>query len=210
MFDTSGLVIDNEDEDDEEIINDEGEFNGDAVGVVAKVEQQNTSSSSSRKNSKINKATKQSSAKSNEKEKIVPSEKKSVYRDYSKEDEPKEKKPNKKKSTKCPFEKDHRKNGMNGLSEEQIVGNLDTGYLKGATCGACKKIIVSKNTLSEEEKEKETMFNTKLLLFTCENYRAANDISCKYCMCRQCYIDIYITDEKSYQQGTRRSGRNRK
>ena len=75
MFDTSGLVIDNEDEDDEEIINDEGEFNGEVVGFVAKVEQQNTSSSSSKKNSKIKKATKQSSAKSNEKEKIVPSEK---------------------------------------------------------------------------------------------------------------------------------------
>ena len=46
MFDTSGLVIDNEYEDDEEIINDEGEFNGEVVGFVAKVEQQNTSSSS--------------------------------------------------------------------------------------------------------------------------------------------------------------------
>ena len=203
-MDTSGLAQENEEEDEEEESNDEGEFNGEVVGIVPKKEQQTASSSTFAKSKTTKSATKKPSSKNK------PKEKKSVHRDYSMEDKPKVNKRNTKKSNKCPFEKDHKKCGMRGLSEEQIIGNLDSGYLKGATCSVCKKVVVHKTTLTDEEKAKETMFNAKLLLFTCENFRATNYISCRFCMCRQCYIDIFIHDEKGDQKGARRSGRNRK
>ena len=54
------------------------------------------------------------------------------------------------------------------------------------------------------------MFNIKLLLFTCDNFRADNDASCTFCMSSQCHIDVRINDEKDNNEGTRRSRRNRK
>lgn len=183
-------------------MSDEEHSNEEALGTVPKIEPSTTSSSISTKSKRTSKATKPAP------KPMPPKEKKSARRDYSKDVAPKEKKKNNAHSTKCPFAVDHKKNGIRGLSEEQIIGNLDSGYLLGASCSVCNKVIVNKNNLTDEEKATETMFNRKLLLLTCDNFRAANDVYCRFCMCGQCYRDIYINDEKSADKGARRSRRN--
>ena len=134
-------------------------------------------------------------------------EKQSVCKDYSKEDEP-VKKSNKKKGVgKCPCLINHKKKELTGLSEEQIPSNLEKGYLLGSTCSVCNKSIVNKTKLTDKESESETVFNRKCLLLVCDNFKAANDIFCSFCMCHQCYVDISLKDEKD--EGTnRRSRRN--
>ena len=162
-------------------MNDEEHSNEEVLGTVPKIESSTSTKSKQTKS-------------------------KRTSNDYSKDIAPKKKK-NNEKSTKCPFAVDHKKNGIRGLSEEQIIGNLDSGYLLGASCSVCNKVIVHKNNLTDEEKATETMFNRKLLLLTCDNFRAANDVSCRFCMCGQCYRDICINDEKSADKGARRSRR---
>ena len=71
-------------------------------------------------------------------------EKKSVHEDYSKDDEPKKKKWNDKRTIKCPLVGDYKKKELTGLLEEEIVGNLDSGYLLGTKCSACKKLLLIK------------------------------------------------------------------
>ena len=137
-------------------------------------------------------------------------EKKSVHEDYSKDDEPKKKKWNDKRTIKCPLVGDYKKKELTGLLEEEIVGNLDSGYLLGAKCSACQKVIVSKTKLADEEKATKTLFNRKFFLFTCDNFRAANGMSCVFCMCGQCHVDLHINDKNDNNKGTRRSRRSRK
>ena len=135
-------------------------------------------------------------------------EKQSVYKDYSKEDEPVKTSRKKKGVVKCPCLIYHKKKELTGLSQEQIISNLEKGYLLGSKCSACKKNIVNKTKLTDKESESETMFNRKCLLFVCDNFRAPKDITCSFCMCHQCHVDISSKDEKD--EGTnRRSIRNK-
>ena len=69
------------------------------------------------------------------------------------------------------------------MSEEKIVANLEKGYLIGAYCSVCNKVIISKTKLLEQELATKTIFNIKQLLFTCDNYSAAKDTHCSFCMC---------------------------
>ena len=75
--------------------------------------------------------------------------------------------------------------------------NLENGYLSGARCSVCEKIIVNKSNLINEESASETIFNKKNLMFSCENYSTSKEIPCSFCMCRQCYVDVSINDEKN-------------
>ena len=94
------------------------------------------------------------------------------------------------------------------MSEEQIVANLEKGYLKGTHCGACNKVIVNKTKLTEQESATETIFNTKKLLFTCDNHRKKN--KCSFCMCRKCFVDVSNNkDKENKNEGVRKSTRKR-
>ena len=135
-------------------------------------------------------------------------EKQSVCKDYSKEDKPVKQSNKKKGVVKCQYLINHKKKEFTGLSEEQIPSNLEKGYLLGSTCSVCNKSIVNKTKLTDKESESETMFNRKCLLCVCDNFKAANDITCSFCMCQQCFVDISFKDKKD--EGTnRRSKRNK-
>ena len=134
-------------------------------------------------------------------------EKKSVHKNYDKKDDQIEKNPKRKRTSKCPHVGMHQKRELTGLSEEQIVANLEKGYLRGAHCSVCKKIIVNKKKLTTQESATKTMFSMKRLLFTCDNYSAANDINCTFCMCRQCFVDVSINDKNDTNPEARKSRR---
>ena len=72
-----------------------------------------------------------------------------------------------------------------------------------------QKVIAHKTNLTDEEMKTETMFNRKHKLFTCDNFRAANDVSCAFYMRGQCHMDVYINDEKENDRA-RKSRRTRK
>ena len=168
-----------------------------SISTGAKIEQSGTSESASAKRKRKSKPSK-----------AMPKQpqvlqKKSTYKDYGKDDDLIKNNPNKKKRTsKCPHVGMHEKRDLAGLSEEQDVRNLDNGYLSGAHCSVCKKVIVNKTKLTEQESATETMFNKKRLLFTCNNYSAANDMHCSFFICHQCFVDVSKNDNNA---GARRS-----
>ena len=152
-------------------------MDNDVIGVALKIKYSPTSLSSS---TKPKRAT--ASNKVSPKPKLAQ-EKESVHWDYSKDSALKKKKKSTKYDTKCPFAANHKKEELTGLLEEQIVGNLDSGYLLGAKCSASEKVITHKTNLTIEQIVTETMFNRKLKLFTCDNFRFANDTSCAFYVC---------------------------
>ena len=102
------------------------EIENDTLGTVPKIKESKTTSSLS---------TKQKHRTTTNK--VLPKpqpamEKKSVQKDYFKEDDRKEKKWNNKRTIKCPFAGNYKKKELTGLLEEQIVGNLDFEYFLGA------------------------------------------------------------------------------
>jgi len=166
--------------------------------------EETTTSSASSSIAKIKRKPKQAKAPT----KTPPvSEKQSVYTDYSKEDNQVPKKAKMKHVLKCPYAMNHKKKELTGLSEEQIVANLEKGYLLGAKCSLCNKVIVNKTRLTDQEAATETIFNSKSLLFSCDNYKAAMDIPCIFCMCLRCFVDISINYGKDNNEGARRSSR---
>ena len=88
---------------------------------------------------------------------------------------------------------------------ETDARNLSNGYLFGAKCGICKKKLVNKHNLSKEESKNETIFNSKLTCFPCENFKSTKNIRCSFCMCNDCYV---LTNAKDSDAATcRRSSR---
>ena len=92
-----------------------------------------------------------------------------------------------------------------GLLQEQIVSTLEKGYLIGAHCSACIKVIVNKTKLIEQELATKTMFNMKWLLLTYDNYSAAKDTYFFFCISHQCFIDVSINNTNDNNEGARRS-----
>ena len=119
-------------------IKNDKEMDNDVIGVALKIKYSPTSLSSS---TKPKRAT--ASNKVSPKPKLAQ-EKESVHWDYSKDSALKKKKKSTKYDTKCPFAANHKKEELTGLLEEQIVGNLDSGYLLGAKCSASEKVIAHK------------------------------------------------------------------
>ena len=178
--------------------------------TVAKKENATTSSSST----KINNRKRANTSRSLPQSPPAPIEKQSIRREESDEEAPKKKKAKKSNKKKgpgkllpCPFLKHHKNNEMIGLSEEEEVRNLTKGYLFGTKCGACKRKLVNKTKLSEEESKTETSFNSKRTYFTCENFKSAKNIRCSFCMCRECCISINAKDSDigTSRRSTRRN-----
>ena len=187
------------------------EDNARDLHTVAKTENKTTSSSST----SSNKRKRSSTPKPRPQQQSAPIEKQSIRREDSDEELPKKKKAkksNKKKGPEktlpCPCIRDHKNHDMNGLSEETDVRNLSKGCLFGAKCGACKKKLVNKPNLSEEESKNETIFNSKLTCFPCENFKSTKNIRCSFCMCRDCYVRINAKDSDA-ATSRRSSRRNR-
>ena len=76
-------------------------------------------------------------------------EKKSVHKNYDEKDDQIEKNPKRKRTSKCPHRGMYQKRELVGLSEEQIATNLEIGYLIGAHCSICNKVIITKTKLIE-------------------------------------------------------------
>ena len=130
-----------------------------------------------------------------------------MYKEYTKENKQIEKNPKKKRASKYPYAGMYQKRELMGLSEEQIIANLEKGYLIGAHYSVCNKVIANKMKLEGQESATETMFNKKRLLFNYNNYSTAKDIHCSFCMYYQYFIDISINNKNNKNEGARRLSR---
>ena len=58
-----------------------------------------------------------------------------------------------------------------------------------------QKNIVNKLKLNKEELKKETLFNKKMMLFSCKNFKTMKHVRCSFCMRRQCDVSINSKDD---------------